>query len=118
MLELKIGSVVFSKNQNSEKGIRGTVVKIFCSSCSVLWENEKSSIENPEELIYIGTPNQYGFRYNLYNPIVSKYYQRFKEKRGLHRCFPLTDKQRFEFERGMDQLILNGRYLPEEILEK
>lgn len=100
-------------------GILGVVDRISYAGCSIQWQGEQwkhTMYTYPEsDLIYIGIPNQYGYRYNINHPVVAVYYQRYKEKHHLHCCFPLSDKQRWEFERGMDRLLLNGRHRPEEI---
>ena len=100
-------------------GMLGIVDRISSAGCSIQWQNEQWKhimYTYPEsDLIYIGIPNQYGYRYNINHPVVAVYYQRYKEEHHLHRCFPLSDKQRWEFERGMDRLLLNGRHRAEEI---
>lgn len=115
----KQGKGTASSPDLSTLGILGVVDRISYAGCSIQWQGEQwkhTMYTYPEsDLIYIGIPNQYGYRYNINHPVVAVYYQRYKEKHHLHRCFPLSDKQRWEFERGMDRLLLNGRHRPEEI---
>ena len=43
-------------------------------------------------------PDKYGYRLNLHHPVVSELYDRFKDWKGIPRRYPLSDKERFEFE--------------------
>ena len=74
-------------------------------------------IYTEDDLICTGKPSRYGYRYNLNQPVVSGYYQRYLEKHRLHRCFPLSDQQRCEFERGMDKLLLMGKLDPASVFK-
>lgn len=68
-------------------GILGVVDRISYAGCSIQWQGEQwkhTMYTYPEsDLIYIGIPNQYGYRYNINHPVVAGYYQRYKEKHHL-----------------------------------
>ncbi|MCQ2388009.1 MAG: hypothetical protein MJ066_06180 [Clostridia bacterium] len=50
-----------------------------------------------QESIYT-VNNRYGYKLNLKHPKIRNLYERYKKWKGLTLNFPLTDKQRFEFE--------------------
>lgn len=127
---LDVGCCVLQKSREKAElfpklyppfGSVGVIDHISPGGYSVQWKREgfKSTmyIYTKDDLLCIGKPNQYGYRYNLNQPVVSGYYQRYLEKHQLHRCFPLSDQQRFEFERGMDKLLLMGKVSPEEVFK-
>lgn len=49
-----------------------------------------------------------GYRYNLNNPIIRIFYERFKERYGFPNIYPLTDNQRKAFEDWIEKLITKG----------
>lgn len=48
-------------------------------------------------------PNPYGYRYNVNHPIVNDLYRRYVKWKGIAR--PLTDAERFEFEKYLDRVF-------------
>lgn len=54
--------------------------------------------------IYIDN-NKYDYRYNLNHPKINELYYRYKKWKGIPRDFPLSDEQRFDFEKYLDDLF-------------
>ena len=53
--------------------------------------------------------NPYGYKLNISHPIVSKFYKQYKEEIGAGN-YPLSDAERFEFERRFFEWIKNNNY--------
>ena len=79
------------------------------------WQGSAYYVYPEQDLLYAGVPNQYGYRYKLTNQLVAQYYTRYLAKHRLHRSFPISDRQRVQFERGLDKLLILGRHTPEEL---
>jgi hypothetical protein len=43
------------------------------------------------------------------HPLIAKLWAVYREKHGIPRCYPASDRQRHEFEQHVDNLIENGR---------
>lgn len=131
MIEMQQGCWVIQINQQKHEemprlypkyGTVGKIVRIGVKGHCVKWFHDTVSrveyLYPPQDLLYIGIPNQYGYRYNVNHPIVRNLYERYKQKIGCPKHFPVSDQQRWEFERKVDKLILNQKYNPEEIFGK
>lgn len=53
------------------------------------------------------------YRYNVNHPLIRPLYIRFKMKVGVPEYFPLSDRQREEFEGHMDKLYGRGKLTPD-----
>lgn len=129
-MKIKEGSWVLQKNKERAEsfprlyppvGTLGVVNSISQTGYMVQWNKEGFSQAlypyMEEDLLYIGIPDQYRYRYNLNNPTVMEWFEKYKVKHNLHQNYPPSDQQRFEFERGMDKLLLMGRIRPEEVFK-
>jgi len=50
--------------------------------------------------------NRYGYRLNINNPTIRKYYERYKKWKGLNCNLPITDAERVEFEKYIFEKII------------
>lgn len=48
-------------------------------------------------------PNQYGYCVNIADPRIRERYEDFKQRKGLPHHFPISDAERFEFEREITE---------------
>ena len=48
--------------------------------------------------------NPYGYRYNVNHPKINELYRRYRAWKGIEKR-PLTDAERFDFEKYIDGLI-------------
>lgn len=69
------------------------------------WEDAEKlgSLSNDNGSIY-ARPNNYGYKYNLNNPVIKQLYERYKKKKGLPN-FPLSDKERHNFEQHVHKFL-------------
>lgn len=51
--------------------------------------------------------NAYGYRYNINHPRISDLYNRFRKWKNID-SRPLTDSERFEFEKYLDGIFKKG----------
>ena len=49
--------------------------------------------------------NKYGFLININHPLIHKLYESYLDKRNIPKHIGLTDKQRFDFETRISELI-------------
>ena len=49
--------------------------------------------------------NKYGFRYNVSHPKINELYRRYKSWQGLPSNDPLSNEQRYEFEKYLDGIF-------------
>jgi hypothetical protein len=63
-------------------------------------ERDRRTVYIPEGM------NPCGFRLNITtNPVINRWYERYKRKNGLRHQDPITDKQRLEFEEIISDYI-------------
>lgn len=53
--------------------------------------------------------NPTGYLYNINHPLIAKLWEVYREKQGIHKRYPASDRQRHEFEQHVDSLIENGK---------
>ena len=100
------------------RGTLGRVIELYDNRCLVRWQGQQGrpiGAVSLHQLLYAGVPNQYGFRYSLRVELVRESFERYKRRIGCPQHFPPSDRQRKDFEREMDVLLLKGRYQPEEL---
>ena len=49
--------------------------------------------------------NKYGYKYNINHPKINELYLRYKEWKGIAPNIPMSDNERFEFEKYIDEII-------------
>ena len=49
--------------------------------------------------------NPYGFRVNIHNPHIKKLYYKYIKWKGLNAYYPVSDRERFEFESYVIRMI-------------
>ena len=59
--------------------------------------------------------NAYGFKVNINHPVINDLYRRYKAWKGLAVQYPLSDKQRLEFEAYILPKIFSGSIFSEKI---
>lgn len=59
--------------------------------------------------IYIFPPNKYGYQININHPQINDLYRRYLKWKGIPQWCPLSDKERFEFEAYIFDLIKKGK---------
>lgn len=58
--------------------------------------------------------NRYGYKLNLNHPKIRELYYRYKKWKNIAEIYPLSDAERFEFERYViENLKKNGVPIPE-----
>lgn len=57
-----------------------------------------------QESIY-AEPNKYGYRFNVNHPVIRNMYERYKRVKGYATIYPLSDNERFEFEKYLQDSI-------------
>lgn len=62
-----------------------------------------------DESIYIFPPNKYGYQINISHPKINKLYRRYLKWKGIPEWCPLSDKERFEFEAYIFDLVDKGK---------
>ena len=68
--------------------------------------------------------NDYGYKADIQDPKIREQYFRFKERKGIPRHIPMSDKERFEFEdyifgrtsKGMMEEIAEARRIGVEVI--
>ena len=68
--------------------------------------------EVKKEISIFCSPNAYGYRLNVNHPKINELYRRYKRWKGLASDFPLSDSERFEFERYVMPLIKSKENIP------
>ena len=67
-----------------------------------MYNNSKNN-KNSDSIYLIDNP--YGFQININHPKINVLYRRYKEWKGLSRNEPISNKQRFEFETYIIELL-------------
>lgn len=49
--------------------------------------------------------NKYGYKYNINHPKINELYLRYKEWKNIPRDYPMSDNERFDFEKYLDELL-------------
>lgn len=59
----------------------------------------------------IAKNNPYGYRLNVNHPLIREIYWRYKEKNNIPRRYPLSDNERYEFEKVTIAWLIKKNYL-------